>query len=295
MSRLQADGWLLVVVLIWGSTFVIVKNSLASVGPFVFIASRFWIAAGVLLVGWLLRRSRVSGELVRDGVITGLLLWFGFVTQTIGLSTTEASKAAFITGLNVVLVPLFAGVLLRQPPTRAAVLGVGLATVGLAVMTLDVSLGLAVGDAWVLACAVGFALHIVAISHYVPRYPALAFTLVQLLTVASLSTVAALVLERGALVPPANTLPAVLYMGLVATAVVFGLQTWAQRYTTATHTALIFALEPVFAAIFAMLVANEVLEAREWIGGGLILLGMLAAELGDSVWGGTAEVVAADG
>ncbi len=285
MSRLRADSWLVVVVMIWGSTFVIVKNSLESVGPFAFVAARFWVAIPPLLIAMWLRRNALSRALLRDGVLTGFFLWAGFGTQTIGLVTTEASKAAFITGLNVVLVPLFAAFLLRQPPAWYAALGVLIATVGLGTMTLDHTLSLAPGDGWVLACAVAFAMHITAIARYSPRYAALPFTVVQLFTVASLASVAALFLEGDNLLPPVSVLPTILFMGVIATALVFGLQTWVQRYTTPTHTALIFALEPVFAALFAILFVGEVLAGREWLGGALILLGMIVAEVGDIVRG----------
>jgi drug/metabolite transporter (DMT)-like permease len=248
----------------------------------VFVASRFWVAGAAFLVPLLFRRVTWTTSLVRDGVVTGLFLWAGFVTQTLGLQTTGASKAAFITGLNVVLVPLFAALLLRHRPARAALVGVLLATVGLALMTLDPSAAftLATGELWVMACAAAFALHIIAIAHYSPHYPALPFTLVQLFTVAVLATGVALFRERGALLPPPSSAPAILYMGLIATACVFGLQTWVQRYTTPTHTALIFALEPLFAALFAFVVAAEVLEGQEWPGGALILSGMIVAEVG---------------
>ncbi|MDQ4075233.1 MAG: DMT family transporter, partial [Chloroflexota bacterium] len=233
MSRLRADLWLVLITVIWGSTFIIVKSSLDSVGPFVFVASRFWVAGALLFLLFLLHHGTFSWSLLRDGTITGLFLWGGFITQTIGLQTTEASKAAFITGLNVVLVPLFAALLLRKPPPVHAAGGVILATVGLTLMTLNPteSLTLATGDLWVLACAAAFAMHIIAIAHYSPRHNLLPFTLVQLLTVAILATIAAWFLERDALLPPATTLPAILYMGLISTAFVFGLQTWVQRYT----------------------------------------------------------------
>jgi drug/metabolite transporter (DMT)-like permease len=284
MSRLRADLWLVLITVIWGSTFVIVKSSLDSVGPHVFVASRFWTAGLVLLPVLLARRVRRTPNLLRDGVLTGLFLTAGFLTQTIGLQTTDAGKAAFITGLNVVLVPVFATFILRHIPAPHAIGGVMLATVGLGFMTLDRSLTLQSGDLWVLACAVAFALHIIAIARFSPRHDVLPFTLVQLFTVATVASAAALLFEREALAPPLATIPSILYMGLIATAFVFALQTWVQRYTTPTHTALIFALEPVTAAFFAVMFAGEWLATREWVGGGLILLGMLAAELGDLVW-----------
>ncbi len=281
IHRWQADLALVGVTLIWGSTFVVVKQSLDSVGPLVFVAARFWTAALLLLTVYLIRRQPFGVRVWRDGGITGFFLTAGFITQTIGLQTTEAGKAAFITGLSVVLVPLIAAVRFGVRPSRPALLGVVMAAVGLGLLTLNRRLRPAAGDLWVLTCAFAFALHILSTGHFTARHAILPFTLAQLLTVSVLTTVAALVFERGALLPPANVLPAVLYMGIVATALIFGTQTWAQRHTTSTHTALIFSLEPVFAAIFAALFADEVLTLREGLGGVLVLGGMLAAELGD--------------
>lgn len=283
MHRWRADMALVLVTAIWGSTFVVVKNALDAVGPLVFVAWRFWVAGLALLTLSLLRRTTATHHLLRDGAITGFFLTLGYVPQTIGLQTTEAAKAAFITGLSVVLVPVFAAVLLRKPPTRAAAFGVALATFGLGLLTLNLNrrLAFAPGDLWVLLCAVGFALHITSTARFAPRHDVLPFTAAQLLATALLSTVAALIFERHALLPPASTLPAIVYMGLIASALVFGIQTWGQRHTTPTRTALIFALEPVFAALFAIAFAGEILETREWIGGALILLGMVVGEVGN--------------
>jgi drug/metabolite transporter (DMT)-like permease len=283
MHRWQADLALVGVTLIWGSTFVVVKQSLDSVGPLVFVAARFWTAALTLLAVYLIHRRPFGVHVWRDGSLTGLFLTAGFITQTIGLQTTEAGKAAFITGLSVVLVPLIAAALFGARPSRPALLGVVMAAVGLGLLTLNRQLRPAAGDLWVLACAFAFALHILSTGHFTARHAILPFTLAQLLTVALLTTVAAVIFERDALLLPGNVLPAVLYMGIVATALIFGTQSWAQRHTTSTHTALIFSLEPVFAALFAVLFAGEVLSAREGIGGALVLGGMLAAELGDVI------------
>jgi drug/metabolite transporter (DMT)-like permease len=282
VRRWQADLALVGVTLVWGSTFVVVKQSLESVGPLVFVAARFWTAALTLTLLSLAHRFPTTWSTWRDGAFTGLFLTLGFVTQTIGLQSTEAGKAAFITGLSVVLVPLMVGLLFRARPSRPALVGVGLAAVGLGLLTLNRHLQPTPGDLWVLACAFAFALHIVSTGRFTARHDVWAFTLVQLLTVAVLTTFVAFFTERGALLPPLEVLPAVLYMGVVATALIFGTQTWAQRHTTSTHTALIFSLEPVFAALFAALFAGEVLSLREGVGGALVLGGMLTAELGDA-------------
>lgn len=287
VNRVKADLALVLITMVWGSTFIIVKSALDSVGPFVFIAARFWVAAlgllAVALVRWRKRaaRPKMSFRLLRDGALTGFFLTVAFATQTIGLQTTEAGKAAFITGLSVVLVPFFAAVGLRRPPARAALAGALLAAVGLGLMTLTRGLTFAPGDLWVLACAVGFALHILATGSFSPRHATLPFTLAQLFTVALLSSVAALLLERQALALPPALFPVVLYMGLLATGAIYFTQSWAQQYTTSTHTALIFVLEPVFAALFAAIFAGERLGTHQYLGGALILLGTVVAELGD--------------
>jgi drug/metabolite transporter (DMT)-like permease len=293
MKRWKADIALVLVTAIWGSTFVVVKNALDAVGPLVFVAVRFWVAGGAL-AGLLLLQRRIASRPIpiqsralQAGAFTGVFLTLGYVPQTIGLQTTEAAKAAFITGLSVVLVPVLAATLLHKPPTRAAIFGVLIATVGLGLLTLDLNqrLALSSGDLWVLLCAVGFAAHITSTARFAPHYDVLPFTATQLLTTAALSTGAALLFERHALLPPASALPSIVYMALIATAFVFGVQTWGQRHTSPTHTALIFALEPVFAALFAVVFAGEILEIREWVGGALILLGMIIAEVGSLVTG----------
>lgn len=282
-KRWRADMALVLVTAIWGSTFVVVKNALDAVGPLVFVAWRFWVAGLALLALFLFHKTPAKRHLLRDGAITGFFLTLGYVPQTIGLQTTEAAKAAFITGLSVVMVPVFAAVLLRKPPSRAAAFGVVMATAGLGLMTLDFNrrLAFAPGDLWVLLCAFGFASHITSTAHFAPRHDVLPFTAVQLLTTALLSTIAAFVFEPQALLPPSSTASAIFYMGLIATAFVFGVQTWGQRHTTPTRIALIFTLEPVFAALFAVLFAGEILDTREWIGGALILLGMVVGEVGN--------------
>jgi drug/metabolite transporter (DMT)-like permease len=277
--RGRANLALFVVTLIWGSTFVIVKSTLDTVSPFLLISSRFWAAALSLGVVYLLYRpAKSNSPVVRDGILTGLVLAVGFITQTLGLMTTEAGKTAFITGLNVVMVPVFSIYLLKVKPERSAIYGVILATIGLGFLTLDKNLSFAPGDLWVLLCAVFFALHIIITDQISPRHEVITFTLIQMITVAIVSLTISLILGYDKLIPPISALPSLLYLGVVATGVVFGLQTWAQRHTSPTHTALIFVLEPVFAAIFAVIFTNERLAGWEWFGGFMILLGMVVAE-----------------
>ena len=183
----------------------------------------------------LLRVKRTAAPL-----LIGVALFAGYSFQTAGLHLTTPAKAGFITGLSVVIVPLFAALILRQPPSRNAWLGVGLAVVGLGLLTLQAGLGVEVGDLLVLCCAVAFAAHILLTGHYAPRYDPLRLTLGSLVTVAVLSGAAALIFDRpwdpAALTP--SVLFAAAFTGVFATSVAFVLQTQAQRFTTSTHTAL---------------------------------------------------------
>ena len=282
MPRWQADFALGLIALIWGSTFVVVKNALDAVGPLTFVGFRFALAAAFLAILFRERARRISRADLRAGGLMGLWLGLGYIFQTIGLQTTTTAKAGFITGLSVVIVPVLATILLRRPPGRTATLGIAAATVGLAFLTLDENLRVQSGDLWVLGCAFAFALHIITVARYSPRHDAIRLALVQIATVAILATAAALVFETPRFALPADTWTAIAFTGVVATALVFSVQVYVQRFTTPTHTALLFSLEPVFAALFGWWLANETLGERELIGCGLILLGMLVAEMGDS-------------
>ncbi len=278
-KQILADALLLVVTLIWGSTFVMVKDAVAAYPVFPFLALRFWLAAGLLLILSLHRLRHLGWRGWGAGALIGLFLFAGYAFQTLGLARTSASKAGFITGLSVVLVPLFAALFLRERVRLGAVAGVALATVGLALLSLNDTLHLGAGDLLVLACAVGFALHIVAVGAFGPGADPLALTFVQVLTVAIAASIASLITGGWRAIPTQGAWLAAIFTGILATAVAFGVQNAVQRLTTSTHTALIFSAEPVFAAVFGVLLAGDVLTARIGAGGALILVGMVASEL----------------
>jgi drug/metabolite transporter (DMT)-like permease len=281
MKRWQADLILALIALIWGSTFLTVKNALDAVEPITFVAWRFWLASIVLLALFPRRIRHVSrGEVLAGGLI-GVWLLLGYVLQTIGLQYTTTGKAGFITGLSVVFVPVLSTLLLRQPPGCGPVLGILTATVGLALLMLDENLRVQSGDLWVLGCAAAFALHIVTVSRFSPHYDTVRLATTQIVTVALLATGAAFAVETPAVRLPPETWAAIALTGVVATALVFSLQVYLQRFTTPTHTVLIFSLEPVFAALFGWGLADEILGLKELVGCGLILAGMIVAELGD--------------
>lgn len=279
MTRLTADLSLVLVTLIWGSTFVIVRQAMAEVGPFTFLTWRFVLATLPLAVLFRGRLTRLKGGELRWGALVGLFLFLGFIFQTTGLRYTTASKAGFITGLSVVTVPLLLAGWRRRLPSRPVIVGVVLATAGLAFLSLQEGLSLAWGDLLVLVCAVSFALHILAVGYYARRMDAIALTVVQVAVVALLAWLGALLFESWRLPQTAGLWAAAGFTGLVATVLAYLIQNLAQRRASATHTAIIFTLEPVFAALFAWWLAGEPLTGRSLAGGGLIVLGMLATEL----------------
>ncbi|HOQ99867.1 MAG TPA: DMT family transporter [Anaerolineae bacterium] len=276
--RLAADLALLLVTAIWGSTFVLVKDAVAHYPVLPFLALRFAVAAVALAPAAWWARGRLRASDIAAGAAAGALLFAGYALQTFGLQETTASKAGFITGLSVVLVPLFVALLWRRLPTRTALAGTALATAGLALLSLNADWSMQRGDLLVLGCAFGFAGHITALGALSPGRDARLLTLVQVATVALLSGGASLGAGGFPAVPGA-VWGAALFTGLAATALAFFIQTAAQKFTTAGHTALIFAAEPVFAALFGVLVAGERLAVRGWLGSAVILAGVILGAL----------------
>jgi drug/metabolite transporter (DMT)-like permease len=264
---------------VWGSTFVLVRDAVAQIPPFAFIAYRF-LAAAVLLAALRPRLAAVAGtpELAA-GAVAGLALFAGYGFQTVGLQYTTASNAGFITGLSVVLTPLLAGLVLRQSPGRWPVAGALLAAVGLGLLSLQ-ALEVRRGDALVLGCAVAFATHILLLGRYAPQLSTYRLAVVQMATAGLCGLAWAGV--AGDLVVPgsAEVWVALAITSVAASAAAFLIQTRAQREVSPTRTAVIFTMEPVFAGLFGFLLAGERLSGRGWLGAGLILAGMLVAELG---------------
>ena len=290
-QQLGADAALLMVTVVWGATFVMVKDAVTAFPVFSFMALRFGLAALALapLVAWQARRNRALAtgmapaprgawrRLAFSSLLVGVALFAGYAFQTAGLKLTTPAKAGFITGLSVVFVPIGAALVLRQPPSRNAWFGVLLATIGLALISLNDGFAVEVGDLLVLCCAVAYAAHILLLGHFAPRQNAMQLALGQIAAVAVFSATAAMAFDDPAPLT-GQVLFAAAFTGVLATAAAFFIQTVSQRFTTSTHTALIFAAEPVFAGLFSFLLVGETLGPRQLLGCGLILVGMLVAE-----------------
>jgi drug/metabolite transporter (DMT)-like permease len=265
---------LVAVTAVWGVTFVQVKDAVAIYPVLPFLAVRFGIASAVLAPA-----ARRATTLGRRGVAAaagaGALLGAGYVLQTLGLERTSVSSAGFVTGMYVVLTPLIALALFRLRVGAAGWLGVVLATGGLA-MLAGVHAGSAGGDLLVLAAAAVYSLQIVLMERYAPRYDPFGFTLVEMLVAFG---GLALVAIPAAAVPHGWTVwGALVVTGVFASALGFLVQTWAQRQTSATRTALVFTLEPVWAALFGFTLAGDRLGLIGWLGCAVIMAGIVVAE-----------------
>ncbi len=286
-----ADAVLIGVTVVWGSSFVVVKNAFEQAPPLQFLFWRFLIASAIL-VPFLFFRRRTPG-LARDGLVVGLLLAGGMVFQVLGVPRTTASKAAFLTGLSVVLTPFAAWLRSRKLPSLENGIGITLAASGFVLLTFPTGGGpLNRGDMLVFVCGVIFAFYIVELAERSPRQDTVWLTAFQLATVMVVAGAASLLLrlpafaalpegivERRPVFWRGTFLWSVLYLGSIGTVGTFFSQTWAQARMSATHAAIIFALEPVFAAILAAWLLGDRLGARGAAGGLLVLAGIVVSEL----------------
>ena len=271
---------LMVVAASWGFGFVWMKDAIERQPYFDFLALRFTIAAGVMFLIRPQLVRHINLNFLKRGVLLGVALGLGYVTQTIGLEQSTAAITGFFTGLYIVLTPVFAWLLLRQKIASKVLLGVIIATIGLGVITLG-GLGFDVGTISLLACAILFALHIVGLGRWSPGRDTYALTVVQLATVAVICWIGALFnpSDPGFQAPPdADVWNAVLFTAIFATAIAFFVQTWAQSIMDASRVAIILTTEVVFAALFAVALGQEVLSLRTVIGGALMVIAMLIVE-----------------
>ena len=282
LRRLRADLALAFIALIWGSTFVLVKGALEDISTTLFLALRFGIATVVLATLFRRRYSTITDWRleVQGGVLAGLFLYAGYLLQTLGLRYTTPSKSAFLTGLYIVLVPLLAASVYKKAPRRRELIGIAMATVGMGMMTLErAALRIGYGDLLTLACALAFACHILVIGHYAGRVTFEGLALLQIATAAILAGSTFWWTEVPRIVWSGRVILTLAVTSLLATALAFAVQTWAQQYTTPARTALILALEPVFAGLTSFFFFGERFMARAIAGAALILAGILPVEL----------------
>lgn len=287
MSRsVKAHLLLVLMTLIWGSTFVLIKAALADSSPLALNAVRMSLAA-VLLAFWYRKRlARITRPTLTMGSLVGFFLYSGYAFQTSGLRLTTPSKSAFLTGVSTVLVPLVMFALWRTRVHAWRAAGIALAIFGLFLMTVPAGRqGLAdfahvnLGDVLSFFCAIGFAFQIVFLGRSSQRLPFEQVAVLQVSVAAALMALSAPFLEQPHFRLTGTVIACVLVTGILGTALAFTVQAWAQQFTPATHAALIFTLEPVFAWLTSFIYMKERLGMRAGIGALLILAGVLVSEM----------------
>ena len=270
---LHTRGILLLVLttLIWASSFPLLKNVVSSLAPPVVVAIRFALAA----IAFAPCMRGLNAQLLGDGILLGLVCFANSASALIGLQTTSANRGAFIISLNVILVPLLGMLLGQHLPIRVWFAAL-LALAGIGVMTWEDG-GFSSGDLWMLGSAIGIAVYILMLEAAIQRHSALSLTAIQLFVMASLGIVWAMPQLVG-IQAIASNFSVLLYLGLVGTAAPVLTQTMAQRWVSAHEAALIYTLEPVFAAVFSFWLLGEEFETRGLLGAGLVLFAMVLSQ-----------------
>lgn len=285
----RAEVYLLLVTIIWGSTFVISKSLLDYASPLAYTALRFFLAAGILIVLYNRRVSLVPLSTYLKGSILGLLLFIGFALQTIGLQYTTASKSAFFTGMLVVLTPIVHFTVqhflkMQKKPLRYGnIIGVICSAIGLFLLTSPEGSSFNIGDAMTLVCAVLFAFYIVYLDFASVEPDKLQLTYVQFLVCGFLGLISAWIFEDIKIELTTDFIASLLYLTIFATVIAMWVQNRFQGDTTPTRAAVIFSIEPVVAAFFAYYLRDEILGMIGIIGAVIIMMGVMLSEFSDEV------------
>lgn len=276
-SRLAALA-LISVAIAWGAAFVLMEPAIERQPIFNFLAFRFTIAVLIMIAVRPGVIKKFNKTLVVQGGLLGLALGGGYVTQTIGLLYSTAAITGFFTGLYVAITPLLAWILLRNRISKKALVGVVLATIGLAVLSSG-AVEFGWGEIALIACAMLFALHIVGLGIWSSKHDSYALTVIQLAMCAVLSWFGAFTWEGGVQSPPdADVWFAIFFTAVLATALAFFVQTWAQGFLDPSRVAIILTTEVVWTAVIAYSIGQEEPTLVSLTGGGIMLIAMLIVE-----------------
>ena len=263
---------------VWGASFVLMKDALEGQSVDDFLATRFIIATFALILFRPKALSEINSEMLVKGSLLGIFLGSGYLFQTIGLHLTTAATTGFITGLYVVFTPILGALFLKSTVTRNKWIGVIMATIGLALLSFK-GFTIGLGELSVLLSALFFALHILGLGRWSGKFATYPLTIVQLGTIAILTTILAIV-DKGYELPNTDQeWIATIFTALLATSVAFLIQTWSQSKMDATVVAVVLTLEVVFAALFAVIAGQESLTLRAILGGTLIFAAMILMQL----------------
>ncbi|MDR7001171.1 DMT family transporter [Neobacillus niacini] len=279
MTQSKANFMLLIVTIFWGSSYLFMKMGLTVIPEFTLIALRFGIA--FILAGTLFfRRLLHAGfKTIQYAFYLGTILFFVFISITFGIKTTTASNAGFLVSLTVIFVPLLLALYLKRMPEKRILFGISFALIGIGFLTLHHQFIISFGDFLCIIGALFYAIHIIVTGKLTKDVDSISLGILQLGFAGAWGLLFSLIVEKPQLPSTLDSWVAVLGLGVFCSAFGFVVQTIAQKYTTPTHTGLLFSLEPVFAAFFAFAFAGEMLTAKGYLGASLVLIGVLTAEV----------------
>ena len=287
MKKWLAIGALILVTVIWGGGFVASDMALESMKPFQIMMVRFLLAS--ILMGVISWGQRKGEEKLKDrsgaikaGVLMGVTLFMGFAFQIIGLQYTTPSKNAFLTALNVVIVPFIAFVILKKKIGAKGIIGAIMSVLGVGLLSLNGNFTVSLGDGLTLLCAVGFAFQIFFTSEFVKKYPASVLNMVQMVTAFVLSAISLVIFGENDFQVTTQGWLSVLYLGVVSTTICYLLQTACQKYIDETKAAIILSMESVFGTIFSILILHEVVTVRMVIGCAVILAAVIISNMSET-------------
>ena len=287
MKKWLAIGALILVTVIWGGGFVASDMALESMKPFQIMMVRFLLASVLMgVISWGQRKGEEklkdrSGA-IKAGVLMGVTLFMGFAFQIIGLQYTTPSKNAFLTALNVVIVPFIAFVILKKKIGAKGIIGAVMSVLGVGLLSLNGNFTVSLGDGLTLLCAVGFAFQIFFTSEFVKKYPASVLNMVQMFTAFVLSAISLMIFGENDFQVTIQGWLSVLYLGVVSTTICYLLQTACQKYIDETKAAIILSMESVFGTIFSILILHEVVTVRMVIGCAVILAAVIISNMSET-------------
>ncbi|MBU5294370.1 DMT family transporter [Anaerosalibacter bizertensis] len=277
-KSLYADLSLLLVAIIWGSGFIVIKNALDFIHPIYILVLRFSLSAVLMALVFWKRFKNTTKEDIKAGSIIGVFLFLAFLTQTIGLKYTTVSKQAFITASYVVMVPFLYWALTNKKPDIYGFIAAILCFIGVGLLSLEESLSISLGDGLTMICAVFFACHIIAIEYFTKEHDPIILTIIQFAAAAVFSLIVALVFKVDMGSMNNEIIFSMLYLAVVSTLIAFGIQNVAQKYTSSTHTAIILSMESVFGSLFSVLLLGEEFTLKLFFGCLIVLIAIITAE-----------------
>ena len=279
MKQYIGDGMLLITAIVWGSGFVVTAIALEYLSAYQVMAGRFILAAIILSLLFGKKFKTFTKSVIWKGAILGTILYIGFALQTVGLEYTTPSKNAFLTAVNVVIVPLIAYLVYKRKVDRYETIGSIITLIGIGFLSLQGSMTISIGDALSLACAVAFAFDIFYTNHFVKKEDALSLTIVQFITASFIAVIAVLIQGDIPTTFEKEALYSIIYLAVFSTTIAYVFQNIAFQYTTATKGAIILSLESFFGMLLSVLFLHEVLTGRMIIGAALIMIAILITEL----------------